>query len=572
MSVNIAYFSMEIGMESDIPTYSGGLGVLAGDMIKAGADLGLPMVAVSLLYRKGYFKQEINSAGEQVERPVIWDPSNKLKLLPQKIILREIEGRDILVQGWLYTYKGIAGNEVPVIFLDTHIEGNSAEDLNLTNSLYGGGDEWRLKQEILLGIGGIKYLRALGFRDIHTFHMNEGHSSLLTLELLQESERTILETWDEDTIWDYDKVKSQCVFTTHTPVPAGHDVFPYDMVDRVLKTGVPLKILKKIGGQGQLNMTTLGLNLSRFANGVAKVHGDVSKDMFQGYDINFITNGVHVFTWVHKPFEDLYDKHLDLWRYDPQYLRQAENIPSEEVWQAHLQCKTNLFDEISKQGPQQYDPDILTIGFARRSTSYKRWFLLFNDLDRLIDLAEQTPGIQLVYAGKSHPMDPAGKENIRHIHSLKEKIRKRTDKLKLAYVPNYNMDLGFLITGGVDLWLNTPVRPQEASGTSGMKAVLNGVLNLSILDGWWVEGCIEDVTGWAIGDMIPRQDLAPEEMDHLDANSLYEKLEQVVLPKYYKHRQDWIAMQKHAIAINASFFNSHRQMEQYVAQAYFNHF
>lgn len=559
-------------MESDIPTYSGGLGVLAGDTIKSSADLGLPMVAISLLYRKGYFKQEINAAGEQVENPVIWDPSNKLKLLPQKIILREIEGRDILVQGWLYTYKGITGKEVPVIFLDTHIEGNSAEDLNLTNSLYGGGDEWRLKQEILLGIGGIKFLRALGFHEIHTFHMNEGHSCLLTLELLQESERTILETWDEDTVWDYDKVKSQCVFTTHTPVPAGHDVFPYDMVDRVLKTRVPLKIIKKVGGHDQLNMTTLGLNLSRFANGVAKVHGDVSKDMFQGYDINFITNGVHIFTWVHKSFEDLFDKHLDLWRYDPQYLRLAENIPHEEVWQAHLQCKMKLFDEIFRQVSQQYDPEILTIGFARRSTSYKRWFLLFNDLDRLIDLAEKTPGIQLVYAGKSHPMDPAGKENIRHIHSLKKEIGKRTDKLKLTYLSNYNMDLGYLITGGVDLWLNTPVRPQEASGTSGMKAVLNGVLNLSILDGWWVEGCVEDVTGWAIGDMIPRQDLAQEERDNMDAENLYEKLEHAVLPKYYEHRRDWIAMQRHAIAINASFFNSHRQMEQYVAKAYFNHF
>ena len=274
MSYNpsIAYFSMEIGLDHDIPTYSGGLGVLAGDTLKSCADMGLPVVGVTLLYHKGYFRQEINAQGEQVEHPMEWNPADKLRLLPKKIIFREIENRDILIQGWMCCYKGVTGKEVPIIFLDTNLEGNREDDRRLTEVLYGDGRDYRLKQEILLGIGGVKYLRALGFHDVRTFHMNEGHSALLTLELLRESQRTVFETWDEDTIWDFAKVRSQCVFTTHTPVAAGHDTFSYDLVQKTLHTGISLKVLKNICGESVLNMTTLGLNLSRFANGLAKTH------------------------------------------------------------------------------------------------------------------------------------------------------------------------------------------------------------------------------------------------------------------------------------------------------------
>ena len=293
----IAYFSMEIGVDPDVPTYSGGLGVLAGDTLKACADLCLPVVGLSLLYKKGYFRQEITAKGEQVERAVHWDPAEKLKLLPNKIVINEIRGRDVLLQGWLYSYIGNSGGEAPIIFLDTDLEGNSPEDRQLTAALYSGDKEWRLKQEIVLGIGGVKFLRALGINDIQTYHMNEGHSALLTLELLRENKKTVLDTWDEDATWDIEKVKDLCVFTTHTPVSAGHDTFSWELVERTLDTGINLKVLKNICGEDSLNMTSLGLNLSRFANGVAKMHGDVSQKMYPEYQIDFITNGIHTYTW-----------------------------------------------------------------------------------------------------------------------------------------------------------------------------------------------------------------------------------------------------------------------------------
>ncbi|TDJ60927.1 MAG: alpha-glucan family phosphorylase, partial [Nitrospina sp.] len=555
---SIAYFSMEIGIANDIPTYSGGLGVLAGDTLKSCADLGLPVIGVTLLYHRGYFTQEIDAAGHQIEHPTPWHPEDRLTRLPGIITLNEIEGRDVQIQAWLFQYRGKNDNEVPIIFLDTHVDGNADQDRQLTDTLYSGDRAFRLKQEIVLGIGGVKILRRLGFDEIKTFHMNEGHSALLTLELLRESQRTVQETWDEDTVWDFKKVRSQCVFTTHTPVAAGHDTFDYDLVQNVLKTGISLTVLKQICGESDLNMTTLGLNLSRFANGVAKMHGDVSREMFPDHSIDFITNGIHTYTWVHEPFSKLFDEYARLWHRSPTYLRLAETIPCEQVWHAHVQCKDRLFAEINRVTGEQFNPEILTLGFARRAAAYKRAALLLSDLDRLIGMAEACAGMQIVYAGKSHPKDQAGKDLIHEIHQRQKEIARRTQKLKLVYLPDYRMELGYLITAGVDVWVNTPIRPHEASGTSGMKAALNGVLNLSILDGWWVEGCIEGVTGWAIGGLDPRADLPPDERDALDAKNLYDKLQNVVLPKYYEDREDWIEMQRHAIAINASFFNTHR--------------
>ncbi len=564
----IAYFSMEIGLETRIPTYSGGLGILAGDTLKSCADLGLPTVGLTLLYRQGYFRQEISKEGRQVEQPVEWDPSQKLKLLPEKIVLNEIEGRDILVQAWYLLYRGIHGDRIPILFLDTCVDGNSEEDKALCSSLYSGDREFRLKQEILLGIGGVKYLRALRFNNIKTFHLNEGHSSLLTVELLRENRRALSETWDESAQWDIETVAKNCVFTTHTPVAAGHDRFPFDMVERILKTEVPISLLRELSGEDQLNMTTLGLNLSRFANGVAKRHGEVSKEMFPLHQIDFITNGIHTFTWVHEPFSKLFDRYIPLWREDPRYLRQAEIIPETEVWEAHLQGKRELFKFLPKDAG--FDPDILTLGFARRAAAYKRANLMFQDPDRLIRMAEDSAGLQIVFAGKSHPKDEAGKEIIHVIHENIAALQKRSKKLKIVYLPDYNMDLGFAITGGVDVWVNNPIRPYEASGTSGMKAVLNGIPNLSILDGWWVEGCIEGVTGWAIGGLDPHTELPDDERDALDAEALYDKLEQKVVPLYYDDRSGWVAIMRHAIALNASQFHTQRQMEQYVTKAYFS--
>ncbi|QPJ60955.1 MAG: alpha-glucan family phosphorylase [Candidatus Nitronauta litoralis] len=563
----IAYFSMEIGLETQIPTYSGGLGVLAGDTLKSCADLGLPTVGLTLLYRQGYFRQEINAEGRQVERPVEWDPSEKLILLPEKIVLNEIEGRDILVQAWVILYRGIRGDRIPILFLDTCIEGNRDEDKELCSSLYSGNREFRLKQEILLGIGGVKFLRALRFHNIRTFHMNEGHSSLLTVELLRENQRALSETWDETAQWDLESVRSNCVFTTHTPVAAGHDRFPFDLVERVLKTEIPLDLLRELSGEDQLNMTTLGLNLSRFANGVAKRHGEVSKEMFPLHLIDFITNGIHTYTWVHDQFGKLFNQHIPLWREDPRYLRQAEILPEEEVWDAHLDCKRELLEHLPEGAG--FDPNLLTLGFARRAAAYKRANLMFQDPNRLIKLAEDSPGLQIVFAGKAHPKDEAGKEIIHDIHEKIAILQGRSKKLKIVYLPDYTMDLGFAITGGVDVWVNNPIRPYEASGTSGMKAVLNGIPNLSILDGWWVEGCIEGVTGWAIGGLDPHSELPDEERDVLDANALYDKLEQKVIPTYYQDRPAWVAIMRHAIALNASQFHTQRQMEQYVTKAYF---
>ena len=563
----IAYFSMEIGLDVRIPTYSGGLVILAGDTLKSCADLGLPTVGVTLLYRQGYFRQEIDGQGWQVERPVEWDPAQYLKLHPEKIVLREIEDRDILVQAWYTLYRGTRGFQVPIFFLDTAVEGNREEDQALCSALYSGNREFRLKQEILLGIGGVKFLRALRFHNLRTFHMNEGHSSLLTVELLRENQLDLTETWDENNRWDLEAVRKQCVFTTHTPVAAGHDRFPFDQVERVLKTEIPISLLKELSGEDQLNMTTLGLNLSRFANGVAKRHGEVSKAMFPLHQIDFITNGIHTYTWVHEPFSRLFDRYAHLWREDPRYLRQAQVIPEGEIWDAHMVCKKELLRRI----PDEYgfDPDCLTLGFARRAAAYKRANLLFQDPDRLLELAENSPGLQIVYAGKAHPKDDAGKAIIHDIHEKILELKGRSRKLKIIYLPDYTIDLGFVLTAGVDVWVNNPIRPYEASGTSGMKAVLNGVPNLSILDGWWVEGCIEGVTGWAIGDLDTHSELPDTERDAIDAGALYTKLEHTVIPLYYHDRDGWASVMRHAIALNASQFHTQRQMEQYVTKAYF---
>ena len=563
----LAYFSMEIGIDPAIPTYSGGLGVLAGDTLKSCADLALPVVGLTLLYRQGYFRQEIDAEGRQVEKPVEWQPERHLKRVSTKIVLNEIEGRDIIVQGWYYLYRGVKGHAVPVIFLDTDVEGNLPEDRALCSALYSGNTEFRLKQEILLGIGGVRFLRGMGFHQLQTFHMNEGHSSLLTVELLRENRRTLAETWDENAQWDLEAVRRLCVFTTHTPVAAGHDRFPFDLVERVLKVEPPLSLLRDLSCEDQLNMTTLGLNLSRFANGVAKMHGDVSRKMFPEHQIDFITNGIHTYTWAHEPFCRLFDTYAPLWREDPRYLRQAESIPDEALWQAHQACKRELLNRLPEG--TGFGTEILTLGFARRAAAYKRANLIFHDLDRLIALAEASPGIQIVFAGKAHPKDAAGKEIIQDIHRKIKLVHPRTSKLRIVYLPDYSMELGFILTGGVDVWINNPVRPYEASGTSGMKAVLNGIPNLSILDGWWVEGCIEGVTGWAIGGLDPHKHLPDARRDALDAQALYDKLEQTVIPLYYENRPGWIAVMRHAIALNGSEFNTHRQMEQYVTKAYF---
>ncbi len=556
----IAYFSMEIGITNDIPTYSGGLGILAGDTIKSSADLNLPMIAVTLLSRKGYFKQEIDDRGRQMEEPVSWEPSKFMALLPTKVNV-QIEGRDVAVQSWLYNVKSLTSGSIPVLFLDTNVEGNTPEDREITSCLYGGDQVYRLKQEIMLGIGGVRMLRELGF-EIKKYHMNEGHASLLTMELLRIFKRDIEEVWDEDLVWDVDRVRDICVFTTHTPVEAGHDKFPYDLILRVLGEFIPLKVLKRLGGEERLNMTLLALNLSKYINGVAKKHGEVSKNMFPGYEIHAITNGVHSYTWTSESFKRLYDKYLPGWANEPELFVRVGRIPDEEIWSAHMEAKKDLIDYVNAETGVGMDYDTLTIGFARRATAYKRADLLFTDMERLTRIGAGK--IQIIYAGKAHPKDEAGKWLIEKIFVIKEKLK---DKIKIAYLKNYNMDIALKLVSGVDVWLNTPLRPREASGTSGMKAAHNGVLNFSVLDGWWIEGHIEGFTGWSIGP-APTETTLVEGLDRLDAEDLYSKLENIIIPLFYNDGRTWIRMMQNAIGKNAYYFNSHRMMRRYVTEAY----
>ncbi len=403
MKHKIAYFSMEIGLSNNIHTYNGGLGILAGDTIRSGADLKVPLVGITLVSKKGHFRQDITSYGKQVEHPDPWEPSEHMQLLSNEVKV-QIQNRDVAVKPWLYTVKSPTGGVVSVYFLDTDLEGNSPEDREITSFLYGGDEKYRLRQEIVLGIGGVRILDALGI-EVHKYHMNEGHSSLLALELLKKNGMNI------------DKVRSLCVFTTHTPIDAGHDKFSYDVVREVLGEPVPLDMLKKLGGQDRLNMTLLALNLSNYLNGVAKRHRDSARAMFPGYDIHAITNGVHSYTWTCESFRNLYDKYFPGWANEPDLLVRADGIPDEDVWRAHEEGKKVLIDYVNKATNVEMDYGTLTLGFARRATGYKRADLLFSDLEKL-RRANRKGRIQLIFAGKAHPRDDSGKKLIEQIFGI----------------------------------------------------------------------------------------------------------------------------------------------------------
>jgi starch phosphorylase len=564
----IAYFSMEIALRPDLPTYSGGLGVLAGDTLRSAADLELPVVAVSLLYRKGYFAQSLDESGWQTESPVAWPVEDACREEPARVEV-SIEGRRVAARAWRFNVTGATGHVVPVFLLDTDLPENSEWDRALTERLYGGDDHERLCQEIVLGIGGVRMLRALGYRDVPRFHLNEGHAALLTLELLDEHARWFgRERFDDD---DVKAIRQRCVFTTHTPVPAGHDKFPLDNAIRVLGRPEIFERRDVFCCDDTLNMTYLALNLSDYVNGVAKRHGEVSREMLQSrdptrpYEIDHITNGVHLATWAAPSFAALFDRHLPGWREDNASLRGAVNLPSDELWQAHAAAKAELIEEVNRRTQAGFDSNTLTLGFARRAATYKRADLLVNDPCRLKHIAARHGGLQIVYAGKAHPRDEPGKHLIQRIVEARKAL---LPDVRLVYLENYDWDLGRRLTAGVDVWLNTPEPPKEASGTSGMKAALNGVPNLSVLDGWWVEGCVEDVTGWAIGDQCPAE-VSPEQRAACDAPSLYAKLEKVVLPKFHRERADWLRIMRHAIALNASFFNTERMVQEYAHKAYF---
>lgn len=554
----VAYFSMEIAMEPSIPTYAGGLGILAGDMLRAAADLDVPLVGVTLLHRKGYFQQKLDGQGWQSEQPAEWNPEDLLELM-KPVITVKVEGRDVHVRAWRHLMGGGDADLVPVYLLDTRMPENSEWDQTLTDSLYGGDLHYRLCQEVVLGMGGVEILPKLGHTRISCYHMNEGHSALLTVQLMKE--RLNGRPLASASANDIQAVRRKCVFTTHTPVPAGHDQFPRDVVERVLGMEVASALEQtKACLNGVLNMTYLALFGSHYVNGVAMEHGVISQSMFPDYPVHAITNGVHALTWASKPFRDLYDRHIPEWRSDNHYLRYMIGVEVEEIRSAHDQAKRDLVAEVEKRCGVKLDPGVMTIGFARRAAAYKRATLLFHDRDRLKGIASRVGPLQIVYGGKAHPQDQWGKEMIHHVFEAAAELK---DNIKVVYLEDFDWHVAPLVYAGCDLWLNTPKRPEEASGTSGMKAAVNGVPSLSILDGWWMEGCIEGFTGWSIGEGAEHG-----ESEESEAHSLYDKLERVIVPMFYGNRAAYGKVMRGAISINSSFFNTQRMLEQYVDNAY----
>jgi starch phosphorylase len=546
---------MEIAIHRSMPTYSGGLGVLAGDTLRSAADLGVPLVAFTLLHRKGYFQQHLDSTGMQSEEVQSWNPADFCTEEPARITVL-VEDRIVTVRAWRYNLEGRFGHVVPIYLLDTDLDGNSGWDRGLTDHLYGGDTNYRLQQEIVLGMGGVRMATALGLQ-VNVYHMNEGHAALLTLALLESQLGGGPLGAATDT--DIERVRSRCVFTTHTPVPAGHDRFSTEQAIRILGSDRTARLQKQgCFHDGLLNMTLLALRFSRYANGVAMQHGKVSREMFPEFNIDTITNGVHAPTWVSEPVQQVLDEHIPAWRRDNLYLRNVIDLPEAKIISAHARAKEELLAEVGLRTGLMLNPKVLTLGFARRAATYKRATLMFTDPQRLAEIAAEAGGLQILYAGKAHPQDSPGKSLIQQV--VDEAARFSNETLRIVYLEDYAWDLGALLTAGVDVWVNTPKRPYEASGTSGMKAALNGVPSLSILDGWWIEGCIEGVTGWAIEDGAN---------DEEEAQSLYQKLETAVVPLYLAAPEKWARLMRTTIAFNGSFFNTNRMVKQYTRNSYY---
>ncbi len=543
-TIKISYFSAEIGISSSLPTYSGGLGVLAGDHIKAAADAGLPMCAMTLLYKEGYFKQRIDEDGVQTETYPSFDPFPMLKKLSKRFTLK-LRDRDVWIQAYEYKYRGLNGHEIPIYFLDTDVKDNFPDDRKITLRLYSGDKDHRILQEAILGFGGIQLLESLGINgDIETYHMNEGHCSFLTLGLLEKYRG------------NRDEVRKRCHFTTHTPVEAGHDHFAKERCEKLLHGLLPQNLeLPSLVQNRRWHMTELGLYFSRTANGVSQLHGKVAGEQFPDFKIDAITNGVYHPYWVSKEMRELYNHYIPGWKHSPHLLDEIDSVPGEEFWEMHQSNKHFLLGYANSQTGKALAEDTLTLGFARRAAEYKRARLIFNDLPRLIELGQGK--LQIIFAGKAHPKDKLGKAIIQDIV---EKSNELYGKVKVVFLENYNMWLGKLITSGVDVWVNTPLRPNEASGTSGMKAALNGIPNLSILDGWWAEACVHNVNGWAIGD--PK--IAD---DNKDAADFYAILESFVIPSYYQDRIKWISLMKESVKTGARF-TAHRMVKDYEDKYY----
>ncbi len=558
--LRVAYFSMEVMLQSGIPTYAGGLGILAGDLLRSCADMHIPVAGVTLVYSGSTFKQIINTDGTQSFEESDWQKMDYLTKLPEKIEIT-IQGSRVVVGCWRYDFVGEDEFVVPVYLLDTDFPENEQWARNLTKALYGGDGSVRLGQEILLGVGGVKMLKALGYKDIQTYHMNEGHSAFVPLALLPD--------------YDFkdDAVRQKCAFTTHTPVPEGHDHFPYDFAQKLAGNILPWHI-KKIATESSLSMTDLAMNMSKTTLAVSRKHQKVTQAMFPGHNIDYITNGVHHLTWTAPVFQNVYNRYLSGWDKDPKLLKEApEKIPDDALWNAHQDSKRELINYVNKhltsvmfpfekpQPDEYFDMDTLTVALARRPVAYKRPLLLYSDLERFIRIG--VGRIQIIQCGKSHPNDDISQGFVQEIVRISKKLR---TILKITYLENYSPKIARMLVFGSDVWLNTPRRPLEASGTSGMKAALNGVINFSVLDGWWIEGAkMDPLAGFSIG--LSDDSVTPSNDDAADADDLYNRLENEIIPMYYDHRSEWIMRMKHAITLGA-YFNTHRCVKQYLEKAW----
>lgn len=530
---HIAYICMEFGIESNMKTYSGGLGILAGDTIKSYADMSIPAVGVGLLYKNGYLDQELDAERGQVTHPQTWNPDNYMKPIKRMHIPLHNQHVEVLI--WEYTYTSPeSGFSVSVLFLDTDHESNSEDIRRVSEKLYHNEKDIFYLQLMVLGLGSWYALQELGC-EIDTYHLNESHSALLALVLNHRN--------------------TQVTFTTHTPVKGGHTRMPIDLIHNLCTENQCLSIPEKAIEGEVVNLTTVALELADYSNAVSEKHQEVTQHMFPDHEVDFITNGIHSSTWASPDMKKLFDTHIPGWREQPELLRHIQAVPSQEIQDAHAQSRKELHHFINQNTDIECIPDAFTIGFARRATAYKRAELLLKNPEHLLSLAHSKGGINVIFAGKAYHDDEEGGELIKRILDLQNHYS--DSRLRIIYVENYDINLAKKLVSGVDVWLNTPKVAYEASGTSGMKAALNGVPNISVNDGWWIEGGIHEVTGWTIRGFS----------EEAEINSIHELVEHA-LSTYYYDPQTWAHMQRLAIAFVASYFNTHRMVTEYNQKGY----
>ncbi len=529
----LAYICMEFGINPRLKTYSGGLGILAGDTIKSYADMSIPALGIGILYKEGYIDQEISLTEGQIDHPQEWDFSSYMTQIGQTEI--PLHDQTVTLDIWEYIYTSpLSGSDVSILFLDADIEGNSEEFRRASQRLYSDDKDTFYRQLIVLGLGSWYALQSL---DIHipTFHLNESHSALLALVL--------------------DHENTQVTFTTHTPLEGGHTRMPRTIIETLCTHNQCLNIPEPAIEDDLVNLTTLALELADYSNAVSRKHQEVSSHMFPNHTIDFITNGVHLPTWVAEPMDELFSQYVPDWKIRPYLLRYAEMIPLEAIADAHNKSREDLHSYINQTSQTQSIPEAFTIGFARRAAEYKRATLVLSQPDRLLSMAHEMGGLNIIFAGKAYHNDPVGREYIRKIMEIDKQYS--DSRLRIIYLNNYDMELAHRLVSGVDVWLNTPLVPHEASGTSGMKAALNGIPNISVNDGWWIEGGIDSVNGWTITGYSEQTEI----------DSLY-KILQEAATLFYTNQLGWSNKQRAAIALISSYFNTHRMITEYAAKGY----